>query len=680
MQQLNVLPINVSKGVEAKDESVTLSSTPSKSEFSQHIDTQLAKNRDVGHNDKRVVDEKLDANTIKTFHEHSGVKAKDKTPDSVDAPLTSTDKADLANDAQDIAASGKEVEKLVSQEKPIESERVADESELLMSFLIKADKTLINKGVNENVNFDEMSAEQKTKHEAQLLLKSSDLVADLSKVAKAVQPNSNLELDEATEATQIAKALQPTSKENKDNSQLDASKLLETKNSLKGSVDKLNTEILIDERRLQESTLAIGISDKSNASAENKAANSELSQNDKNLLSQQQSSLSKLVSDNGKAEIVDENKNKNKNNDLMVKNEFAGTISSQKEVSKESLTQKDLGQKELSQKEFSQQSFVENNKTLATTDTALAKNAKALTSNQNTLLDKIKMGDDVSALAQSQNTFEKQRTGLAEAISNSQNTANSKNLAGSNLGQVSTATEVKASDAIKSEAQINAKSVDHLIEQSKEFSVEDSKDINNKILPKTNTAFSINNSFSEMTGRATQASQDIVEQHAADVFNPIGSSEVSQSQKTNTQLHQETISIFRRDFADAVKDKVMLMISQKLQQFDITLDPPELGNMHVRVNLQGDQATVNFVVQNQQAKDAFEQNMHKLKDMLAEQGVDVGDASVEQQSQQSDNENSNGEDSSHHSMTNTADASDAIEHNLSASAFNNSATAVDYYA
>jgi len=148
-------------------------------------------------------------------------------------------------------------------------------------------------------------------------------------------------------------------------------------------------------------------------------------------------------------------------------------------------------------------------------------------------------------------------------------------------------------------------------------------------------------------------------------------------------LHQETISIFRKDFSDAVKDKVMLMISQKLQQFDISLDPPEFGNMQVRVNLQGEQATVNFVVQNQQAKEAFEQNMHKLKELLAEQGVDVGDANVEQQSQQSDNETNNEEnegDAHHNSTTNTADASDVIEHNLSARMINSSTTAVDYYA
>ena len=123
----------------------------------------------------------------------------------------------------------------------------------------------------------------------------------------------------------------------------------------------------------------------------------------------------------------------------------------------------------------------------------------------------------------------------------------------------------------------------------------------------------------------------------------------------------------------------MLIVSQKLQQFDITLDPPELGNMQVRVNLQGEQASVNFVVQNQQAKEALDQSMHKLRDMLAAQGVDVGDANVEQQSQQSSN-NEASDDNRQPRAINTADASDAVEHSLSASIIDSSSQAVDYYA
>jgi flagellar hook-length control protein FliK len=188
--------------------------------------------------------------------------------------------------------------------------------------------------------------------------------------------------------------------------------------------------------------------------------------------------------------------------------------------------------------------------------------------------------------------------------------------------------------------------------------------------------------LSDMHNQAAQVKQDnsAYDAHeSAAKVDQINTSEIVQTQKNNVQLHQETISIFKKDFAEAVKDKVMLVISQKLQQFDITLDPPEFGNMQVRVNLQGEQAAVNFVVQNQSAKDALEQNMHKLKEMLAEQGVDVGGADVQQQSQQQaeGNEHSSQETgSSNLSQDNTDDRS---EHILSAELLKSSASGVDYY-
>jgi flagellar hook-length control protein FliK len=150
-------------------------------------------------------------------------------------------------------------------------------------------------------------------------------------------------------------------------------------------------------------------------------------------------------------------------------------------------------------------------------------------------------------------------------------------------------------------------------------------------------------------------------------------------QKNNIQLQQETIAIFRKDFADAVKDKVLVMINQKLQKFEITLDPPEFGNMQVRVNLQGEQASVNFVVQNQQAKEALEHNMQKLKDMLSEQGVDVGGANVEQQNQRDQNEQRNnftGSELNNDTLLSEAETQQVFSANI----HDISETAIDYYA
>ncbi|MBU2869949.1 flagellar hook-length control protein FliK [Colwellia sp. E2M01] len=181
-----------------------------------------------------------------------------------------------------------------------------------------------------------------------------------------------------------------------------------------------------------------------------------------------------------------------------------------------------------------------------------------------------------------------------------------------------------------------------------------------------------------------QSNDAYMEHQSSEVLNHTVATDTAQIQKNNVQLQQETISMFRKDFADAVKDKVMIMINQKIQQFDITLDPPEFGNMQVRVNLQGEQAAVNFIVQNQQAKESLEQNMHKLKEMLAEQGVDVGDANVEQQNQKnSDNSAENrsnlasGRQNSSNGLLAEQNQDEQI---LSTNLFGTVETGVDYYA
>jgi flagellar hook-length control protein FliK len=153
-----------------------------------------------------------------------------------------------------------------------------------------------------------------------------------------------------------------------------------------------------------------------------------------------------------------------------------------------------------------------------------------------------------------------------------------------------------------------------------------------------------------------------------------------QSAKSAINIQAETVSIYRKDFSNAVKEKVMVMINQKIKQLEIRLDPPELGSMHVKLNLQNEQAAVNFVVQNQQAKEALEQNMGKLKEMLADSGVDVGDANIEQRSQQSEDES---EFSQHQGENKDEINNDVLGGEMSLSAANlykASASGVDYYA
>ncbi|MDE1331285.1 flagellar hook-length control protein FliK [Vibrio aestuarianus] len=83
--------------------------------------------------------------------------------------------------------------------------------------------------------------------------------------------------------------------------------------------------------------------------------------------------------------------------------------------------------------------------------------------------------------------------------------------------------------------------------------------------------------------------------------------------------------------SDQMAERVQMMMSKNLKHVDIRLDPPELGRLQIRMNMNGDGATVHFTVANHQARDAIEQSMPRLREMLAQQGVQLGDTSVQQQ-------------------------------------------------
>ncbi|WP_217540014.1 flagellar hook-length control protein FliK [Vibrio metschnikovii] len=84
--------------------------------------------------------------------------------------------------------------------------------------------------------------------------------------------------------------------------------------------------------------------------------------------------------------------------------------------------------------------------------------------------------------------------------------------------------------------------------------------------------------------------------------------------------------------ADEMAERIQMMMSKNLKNIDIRLDPPELGRLHIRMNMHADGASIQFTVTNAQARDALEGAMPRLREMLAQQGVQLADTSVQQQS------------------------------------------------
>lgn len=110
----------------------------------------------------------------------------------------------------------------------------------------------------------------------------------------------------------------------------------------------------------------------------------------------------------------------------------------------------------------------------------------------------------------------------------------------------------------------------------------------------------------------------------------------SVTQKVSTDMNlAQALNLQKADVVKALHEKVNAMLTINNKEAEIRLDPPELGSMQIRIRNEAEQAQINFVVQNQQAKEALEQSMPKLKEMLAEQGIELGESNIQQDSSSS---------------------------------------------
>lgn len=82
-----------------------------------------------------------------------------------------------------------------------------------------------------------------------------------------------------------------------------------------------------------------------------------------------------------------------------------------------------------------------------------------------------------------------------------------------------------------------------------------------------------------------------------------------------------------------VADKVMWMASQKIQSADISINPPDLGPIEAKVQIQQDQVSVTFSAQHAPVKEALEQSLPKLREMMAQNGVNLGSVDIRDYSQ-----------------------------------------------
>ncbi|GAA5213928.1 flagellar hook-length control protein FliK [Corallincola platygyrae] len=129
--------------------------------------------------------------------------------------------------------------------------------------------------------------------------------------------------------------------------------------------------------------------------------------------------------------------------------------------------------------------------------------------------------------------------------------------------------------------------------------------------------------------RAELASQGVISQSQTATGTATQTPQVQQARADLQTMLQQAVDIRQQEVAaNQLRERMMLMVNGRMDRAEIRLDPPELGSMMVRVQVQQDQAQVQIVTQNQQAKEMLEQSLPRLREMLQQQGVALGDTQV----------------------------------------------------
>lgn len=124
------------------------------------------------------------------------------------------------------------------------------------------------------------------------------------------------------------------------------------------------------------------------------------------------------------------------------------------------------------------------------------------------------------------------------------------------------------------------------------------------------------------TSALTQANQAQASQTAS----PVVREERIETPVGQTRWHQ--------DFGE----KVVYLAKADVQSAEISINPPHLGPLQISLQITGDQATASFGSPHVEVRQAIEDALPRLREMLASSGINLGDANVGSQAFRQNND------------------------------------------
>ena len=116
---------------------------------------------------------------------------------------------------------------------------------------------------------------------------------------------------------------------------------------------------------------------------------------------------------------------------------------------------------------------------------------------------------------------------------------------------------------------------------------------------------------------------------AAPLMAPVQQASVAMAQAvTGAPADRIAARVGTPGWDNQVGQKIVWMVAGKEQSASLTLNPPDMGPMQVVLNVTNDQATVTFSASQPEVRQALENAMPKLREMMSESGIALGNATV----------------------------------------------------
>ncbi|WP_343587142.1 flagellar hook-length control protein FliK [Herbaspirillum sp.] len=183
-------------------------------------------------------------------------------------------------------------------------------------------------------------------------------------------------------------------------------------------------------------------------------------------------------------------------------------------------------------------------------------------------------------------------------------------------------------EAAAEPAQNNADAGAHLAAKDDKPAI----DLNAKAAPKDDTGSASRTQAAKLAPDAASMKQDAPQAAPAPVALPAMQQAIvaNQPQAVFGAAYTDKIqpNVGSAGWDQAVGQKITWMVSGGIQSASLTLNPPDLGPMQVVLNVHNAQADATFITAQPEVKQALEAAMPKLREMMDQAGIQLGQATV----------------------------------------------------